>query len=66
VLAYGAMLSIIPTIPVAGTTSVLGIDLLSAFRALIDMIGNAVATASPSALRRYGRYEVLDRLSGRE
>jgi Na+/H+-dicarboxylate symporter len=46
------MLSIIPTIPVAGTTSVLGIDLLSAFRALIDMIGNAVATASPSALRR--------------
>ena len=40
-----ATLSVIPTIPVAGMALILGIDrFLSMFRALVNMIGNGVAT----------------------
>jgi len=38
-------LSVVPTIPVAGMALVLGIDrFMSMFRALVNMIGNGVAT----------------------
>jgi aerobic C4-dicarboxylate transport protein len=44
-IALVATLSVIPTIPVAGMALILGIDrFLSMFRALVNMIGNAVAT----------------------
>jgi aerobic C4-dicarboxylate transport protein len=40
-----ATLSVIPTIPVAGMALILGIDrFLSMFRALVNMIGNGIAT----------------------
>jgi aerobic C4-dicarboxylate transport protein len=36
---------VVPTIPVAGMAVILGIDrFLSMFRAIVNMIGNAVAT----------------------
>ena len=58
-LAYGCDAPDNPAMPMAGTASVVvGIDLfLSTFRALINMIRDAVATPSPGVLRRYGRYE---------
>src|ERR1700732_3037188 len=44
-VALVATLSVIPTIPVAGMALILGIDrFLSMFRALVNMIGNGVAT----------------------
>src|ERR1700746_2605 len=44
-IALVATLTVIPTIPVAGMALILGIDrFLSMFRALINMIGNGVAT----------------------
>jgi aerobic C4-dicarboxylate transport protein len=44
-IALVGTLSVIPTIPVAGMALVLGIDrFMSMFRALINMIGNGVAT----------------------
>ena len=44
-IALVATLSVIPTIPVAGMALILGIDrFMSMFRALINMIGNGVAT----------------------
>jgi aerobic C4-dicarboxylate transport protein len=44
-IALVATLTVIPTIPVAGMALVLGIDrFMSMFRALINMIGNGVAT----------------------
>ena len=44
-IALVATLSAIPTIPVAGMALILGIDrFLSMFRALVNMIGNGVAT----------------------
>ena len=44
-IALVATLSIIPTIPVAGMALILGIDrFMSMFRALVNMIGNGVAT----------------------
>jgi len=44
-IALVATLSVIPTIPVAGMALILGIDrFLSMFRALVNMIGNGVAT----------------------
>ena len=44
-IALVAALSVIPTIPVAGMALILGIDrFLSMFRALVNMIGNGVAT----------------------
>ena len=44
-IALVATMMVIPTIPVAGMALILGIDrFLSMCRALINMIGNAVAT----------------------
>ena len=44
-IALVATLSVIPTIPVAGMALILGIDrFLSMFRAVVNMIGNGVAT----------------------
>ena len=44
-IALVATLSVIPTIPVAGMVLILGIDrFMSMFRALVNMIGNGVAT----------------------
>ena len=44
-IALVATLTVIPTIPVAGMALVLGIDrFMSMFRALVNMIGNGVAT----------------------
>jgi aerobic C4-dicarboxylate transport protein len=44
-IALVATLSVVPTIPVAGMALILGIDrFMSMFRAIINMIGNGVAT----------------------
>jgi aerobic C4-dicarboxylate transport protein len=44
-IALVATLSVVPTIPVAGMALILGIDrFLSMFRAVVNMIGNGVAT----------------------
>jgi len=44
-IALVATLTVIPTIPVAGMALILGVDrFMSMFRALINMIGNGVAT----------------------
>jgi aerobic C4-dicarboxylate transport protein len=44
-IALVGTLMVVPTIPVAGMALILGIDrFLSMFRALVNMIGNAVAT----------------------
>ena len=44
-IALVGTLSVIPAIPVAGMALILGIDrFMSMFRALINMIGNGVAT----------------------
>jgi aerobic C4-dicarboxylate transport protein len=44
-IALVVTLSVIPTIPVAGMALILGIDrFMSMFRALVNMIGNGVAT----------------------
>jgi len=44
-VALVATLTVIPTIPVAGMALILGIDrFLSMFRAVVNMIGNGVAT----------------------
>src|SRR5581483_1158862 len=44
-IALVATLSVIPAIPVAGMALILGIDrFMSMFRALVNMIGNGVAT----------------------
>jgi aerobic C4-dicarboxylate transport protein len=44
-VALVATLTVIPTIPVAGMAIILGIDrFLSMFRAVVNMIGNGVAT----------------------
>jgi aerobic C4-dicarboxylate transport protein len=44
-VALVATLSVVPTIPLAGMALVLGIDrFMSEARALVNMIGNAVAT----------------------
>ncbi len=44
-IALVATLSVIPTIPVAGMALILGIDrFMSMFRALVNIIGNGVAT----------------------
>src|ERR1700716_1589264 len=61
-IALVATLSVIPTVPVAGMALILGIDrFMSMCRALVNMIGNGVATLvlarwegelEPSALQR--------------
>jgi aerobic C4-dicarboxylate transport protein len=44
-IALVATLTVIPSIPVAGMALILGIDrFMSMFRALVNMIGNGVAT----------------------
>jgi aerobic C4-dicarboxylate transport protein len=44
-IALVATLAVVPTIPVAGMALILGIDrFMSMFRALVNMIGNGVAT----------------------
>lgn len=44
-VALVGTLSVMPTIPVAGMALILGIDrFMSMFRALVNMIGNGVAT----------------------
>jgi aerobic C4-dicarboxylate transport protein len=44
-IALVGTLTVVPTIPVAGMALVLGIDrFMSMFRALVNMIGNGVAT----------------------
>ena len=44
-IALVGTLSVIPTIPVAGMALILGIDrFMSMFRAMVNMIGNGVAT----------------------
>ena len=44
-IALVGTLSVIPSIPVAGMALILGIDrFMSMFRALVNMIGNGVAT----------------------
>jgi aerobic C4-dicarboxylate transport protein len=44
-IALVGTLSVIPTIPVAGMALILGIDrFMSMFRALVNMIGNGIAT----------------------
>jgi aerobic C4-dicarboxylate transport protein len=44
-IALVATLSVVPTIPVAGMALILGIDrFMSMFRAIVNMIGNGVAT----------------------
>ena len=44
-IALVATLSVVPTIPVAGMALILGIDrFMSMCRALVNMIGNGVAT----------------------
>ncbi len=44
-IALVGTLMVVPTIPVAGMAVILGIDrFLSMFRAIVNMIGNAVAT----------------------
>ena len=44
-IALVGTLSVVPTIPVAGMALILGIDrFLSMFRAVVNMIGNGVAT----------------------
>jgi aerobic C4-dicarboxylate transport protein len=44
-IALVGTLSVIPAIPVAGMALILGIDrFMSMFRALVNMIGNGVAT----------------------
>jgi aerobic C4-dicarboxylate transport protein len=44
-IALVATLSVVPTIPVAGMALILGIDrFMSMFRALVNMIGNGIAT----------------------
>jgi aerobic C4-dicarboxylate transport protein len=52
-VALVATLTVIPTIPVAGMAIILGIDrFLSMFRAVVNMIGNAVATVVVSRWER--------------
>jgi aerobic C4-dicarboxylate transport protein len=44
-VALVGTLSVVPTIPVAGMALILGIDrFMSMFRALVNMIGNGIAT----------------------
>jgi aerobic C4-dicarboxylate transport protein len=62
-IALVATLSVVPTIPVAGMALILGIDrFMSMFRAMVNMIGNGVATLvvarwekelDPATLRRH-------------
>jgi len=59
-IALVATLSVIPTIPVAGMALILGIDrFMSMFRALVNMIGNGVATLVVALWERELNQETL-------
>ena len=61
-VALVATLTVIPTIPVAGMALILGIDrFMSMFRALINMIGNGVATIVVSRWENEITREALER-----
>ena len=61
-IALVATLTVIPTIPVAGMALILGIDrFMSMFRALINMIGNGVATIVVSRWENEISRETLQR-----
>ena len=61
-IALVATLTVIPTIPVAGMALILGIDrFMSMFRALINMIGNGVATIVVSRWENEITRETLQR-----
>lgn len=61
-IALVATLTVIPTIPVAGMALILGIDrFMSMFRALINMIGNGVATIVVSRWENELSRETLQR-----
>jgi aerobic C4-dicarboxylate transport protein len=64
-IALVATLSVIPTIPVAGMALILGIDrFMSMFRALVNMIGNGVATLVVARWENeLGRDTLRDRLA---
>jgi aerobic C4-dicarboxylate transport protein len=64
-IALVATLSVIPTIPVAGMALILGIDrFMSMFRALVNMIGNGVATLVVARWENeLGREALRDRLA---
>ena len=61
-IALVGTLSVVPTIPVAGTALILGIDrFMSEARALVNVIGNGVATI---VISRTERELDLDRVNG--
>jgi aerobic C4-dicarboxylate transport protein len=64
-IALVATLSVVPTIPVAGMALILGIDrFMSMFRALVNMIGNGVATLVVARWENeLGREELRGRLA---
>jgi aerobic C4-dicarboxylate transport protein len=64
-IALVATLSVIPTIPVAGMALILGIDrFMSMFRALVNMIGNGVATLVVARWEKELDRETLQRKLG--
>src|SRR5712691_3792268 len=66
-IALVATLSVIPTIPVAGMALILGIDrFLSMFRAVVNMIGNGVATLVLARWEGELPHQVLQRTLGPE
>ena len=61
-IALVATLTVIPTIPVAGMALILGIDrFMSMFRALVNMIGNGVATIVVARWERELTHETLQK-----
>lgn len=61
-IALVATLSVIPSIPIAGMALILGIDrFMSMFRALVNMIGNGVATLVMARLDREIDRQTLQR-----
>ena len=65
-IALVGTLMVIPTIPVAGMAIILGIDrFMSMFRALVNMIGNGVATLVVARWEREVDPESLDRALSR-
>ena len=64
-IALVGTLLVVPTVPVAGMALILGIDrFMSMFRALINMIGNGVATIVVARWERQLDYQMLRRELG--
>jgi aerobic C4-dicarboxylate transport protein len=62
-IALVGTLSVIPAIPVAGMALILGIDrFMSMFRAMVNMIGNGVATVVIARWERELDREALNQL----